>query len=138
MNEYIFDTFEVGLSYSFDVIVSEEMMSYFLAISGDENPMHIDQVYAQNHGYESRLVYGMLTSSFYSRLAGMYMPGKYCILKSVECFFERPVYVGDKLTVSGRVKEKDERFQQALVKAKIVNQIGKTVSKANVLVGFYE
>jgi 3-hydroxybutyryl-CoA dehydratase len=80
----------------------------------------------------------MLTASLYSTLAGMYLPGEKCILKSVETYFQNPVYVGDILNVSGVVKEKDERFQQVTVKAKITNQNGKTVSKATILVGFYE
>lgn len=138
MNEYKFDSIAVGDNECFEVTISEDKMSLFKDISGDINPMHIDDNYAQKHGYSSRLVYGMLTASFYSTLVGVYLPGRFCILKSVESGFERPVYLGDRLTVSGRVIEKDERFQQLTIKARIVNQEGKTVSKAKILVGFYE
>lgn len=138
MNEYKFNTFDIGIQESFEIEVTEKMIQQFREISGDENPMHLDELYAQEHGYEHKLVYGMLTSSFYSKLAGMYLPGRYCILKSVESFFQNPVYVGDILKISGKVKDKDDRFRQATVKAKITNQFGKTVSKANILVGFYE
>lgn len=138
MNAYAFEDFEVGLSASFTVEITEKMMERFYEICRDKNPMHMDEEYAVKHGYKSRLVYGMLTAAFYSRLAGMELPGKYCILKSVESFFERPVYIGDVLCVSGRVKDRDGRFRQACVKAKITNQERKTVSKANILVGFYE
>lgn len=138
MNEYCFEKCNIGTSESFAVEVTEEKMDLFCDISGDENPMHMDAEYAKSHGYGERLVYGLLTSSFYSKLVGMYLPGKYCILKSIEVFFERPVYIGDVLIVSGIVKEKDERFMQIRIKAKIKNQFGKTISKANILVGFYE
>lgn len=138
MNTYKFDSFEIGIENSFEVTITEKMLDKFREISGDENPMHLDSIYAKKHGYESRLVYGMLTASFYSKLAGMYLPGRFCILKSVETFFDKPVYIGDTLKITGKVREKDDRFQQALVKAKISNQNGKTVSKANIIVGFYE
>lgn len=138
MNDYKFDTLNIGVDAEFEVIITEKMMLQFREISGDENPMHLDAEYAIKHGYESNIVYGLLTASFYSKLAGMFLPGKYCILKSVETFFERPVYIGDVLRIYGKVKEKDDRFQQATVKAKIINQHNKTVSKANILVGFYE
>lgn len=138
MNEFHFEDFEVGVTASFDTDITENMMKKFLDVCDDTNPMHMDDTYALKYGYSSRLVYGMLTASFYSKLAGCYLPGKFCILKSVESFFERPVYIGDTLTVTGRVKEKDERFKQATVKARIKNQHGETVSKANILVGFYE
>lgn len=138
MKEYRFDDCIIGIRESFTVEVTESMMSLFESVSGDKNPMHLDGEYAKAHGYNDRLVYGLLTSSFYSKLVGMYLPGKYCILKTIEVSFERPVYIGDILTITGRVKEKDERFSQMLVKANIKNQHGKTISKANILVGFYE
>ena len=138
MKDYHFDNCDIGTNASFSVEITETMMALFHDISGDKNPMHMDGDYAQNHGYDGRLVYGLLTSSFYSKLVGMYLPGQYCILKSIEVFFERPVYIGDTLLVTGRVKEKDDRFRQATIKANIKNQLGKTVSKANILVGFYE
>lgn len=138
MNDFTFETFPLGYSEGVVVQVTSKMLQQFREICGDENPMHTDENYAKQHGHDGKLVYGMLTSSFYSQLVGMYLPGRYCVLKSIESFFERPVYVGDTLTVSGKVKDKDERFQQATIKAKIVNQDQKTVSKATILVGFYE
>lgn len=138
MNSFTFDSFQIGEHATFTETITNEKMLQFLSICGDRNPMHMDDEYARSKGYNSRLVYGMLTASMYSTLAGMYLPGEKCILKSVETFFQNPVYVGDVITVSGRVVEKDDRFLQATVKAKIVNQDGKTVSKANILVGFYE
>ena len=138
MNNYNFYDCNIGITETFAIEVTEQMMKLFQDVSGDENPMHMEDEYAKKHGFEGRLVYGLLTSSFYSKLVGMYLPGKYCILKSIAVFFERPVYIGDVLTVTGRVTEKDERFMQVNIKARIKNQFGKTVSKANILVGFYE
>ena len=138
MNKFRFENCDIGTNASFSTEVTENMMNMFHDLSGDENPLHMNESYAKSHGHNGRLVYGLLTSSFYSKLVGMYLPGQYCIMKSIEVFFERPVYIGDKLVVTGRVKEKDERFLQALIKAKIKNHLGKTVSKANILVGFYE
>ena len=138
MNKYVFNDFEVGLEASFEVTITPDKMEHFFAICGDKNPMHMDDAYAIKRGFDSKLVYGMLTASMYSTLVGMYLPGEKCILKSVETYFQNPVYVGDRLTIVGIVKEKDDRFQQATVKAKIKNQKGKTVSKATILVGFYE
>lgn len=138
MNTFNFCEFEIGFKLSFNTEITLDKMNHFFAICGDENPMHMSDEYAQSKGFKSRLVYGMLTASLYSTLAGMYLPGEKCILKSVEAFFQKPVYIGDVLTITGCVAEKDDRFQQATVKAKITNQNGKTVSKANILVGFYE
>lgn len=136
MNKYDFDDFGIGLRADFESTITADKMEHFLSICGDENPMHMTDEYAQRCGFQGRLVYGMLTASLYSTLAGMYLPGEKCILKAVDTYFQSPVYVGDTLKVVGVVKEKDERFRQATIKAKIMNQEKKMVSKATILVGF--
>ena len=145
MNEYRFkdiiskeENKEECTSAEFQVTVTDEMMKKFLDISGDENPLHVDSSFASDHGFKDRVVYGMLTSSFYSRLAGMYLPGKYCLLHSVETSFKLPVFVGDTLEISGFVKVKHEATQTIEISAQIVNQDGKKVGKGKILAGFLE
>lgn len=138
MNDYKFEQFDVGISHSFEVEITEEMMQNFFAITGDNNPMHMDVTYASEHGFQGRIVYGMLTASLYSTLAGVYMPGKYCLLQEVNTSFYKPVYIGDKLIISGVVKEKNDILKRSTIHAKVVNQEGKRVSKAVIMVGFYE
>ncbi len=120
----------------FKVTVTEDMMRKFYEISGDDNPLHMDPVFAGEEGFADKVVYGMLTASFYSKLAGVYLPGKYCILQAVESSFHAPVYVGDELTVSGFVKAKHETTQVIEISAKIMNQEGKKVGKARIQAGF--
>ena len=119
----------------FTVTITKEMMEKFLDITGDVNPLHNDADYARSKGFNDRVVYGMLTSSFYSTLAGVYLPGKYCLLHSVESSFRLPVFVGDTLTVSGFVKTKFETTKTMEIAAQIVNQEGKKVGKAKILAG---
>lgn len=139
MNSYKFDDIVVNETKAdFKVIVTSEMMDMFLAISGDNNPMHIDSNYAQGKGYLDRLVYGMMTASFYSTLVGVYLPGKNCLLQEVESSFYNPVYIGDTLVISGKVTEINESLKRLVISAKIVNQNKKRVSKAKIKVGFLE
>jgi acyl dehydratase len=143
MNEYTIDQIisqqedkASATKASFEVTVTSEMMDRFYEISGDNNPLHMDANFARERGFADRVVYGMLTSSFYSTLAGVYLPGKYCLLHSVDSSFHAPVFVGDKLTVSGVVKIKYETTKTIEIAAKIVNQDGKKVGKAKILAGF--
>ena len=85
--------------------------------------------------YDSCVVYGMLTASFLSTLAGVYMPGKWCLLQGVETSFVKPVFRGDVLTIRGKVGEKHDAFKQIEIKARIVNQEGKCVCRAKVKAG---
>ena len=143
MNEYTFESVisqrqdkDNATCAEFEVCVTKEMMDKFYELSGDDNPLHRDEAFAKLMGFQDRVVYGMLTASFYSRLAGVYLPGKYCILHSVESSFHAPVYVGDTLTVSGIVKNKFESTRVLEISAKIVNQNGKKVGKAKISAGF--
>lgn len=138
MNEYKFKDLTVGLSESFECVVSQDKLSMFKAISGDFNPLHNDEDFAIQYGFDGKVVYGMLTASLISTMGGVYLPGKYCLIQQVESKFLLPVYVNDILTVKGTVKELNEAVQRASIAIEIRNQKKKKVLKATLDVGFLE
>ncbi len=135
MQEYRISELEVGHSESFASVITAEMMEQFLAISGDVNPLHLNEPYAKAQGLKGRVVYGMLTASFYSTLVGVHLPGKFSLLHSIEIQFSKPVFVGDALIINGKVSEVDERFRHIVVKAGIKNQNGESISRAKIKIG---
>ena len=135
MNSYKFDDISVGLEEHFSVKVDADKLDKFLEISGDTNPLHTDSEYSKSNGFLDRVVYGMLTSSFYSTLVGVYLPGKYCILHGIDIQFSKPVYIGDTLKISGKVTYINEAYKQIEIKAIVKNQDDKKVSKATIKVG---
>ena len=135
MNKYKFEDIKIGLLESFNTKINSSMMDKFLDISNDVNPLHIDKEYAKDKGFPDRVVYGLLTSSFYSTLVGVYLPGKYCILQGIDIQFSKPVYIDDELKISGKVSYINEAYKQIEIKATIVNQENKKVSKATIKVG---
>ena len=136
MNKYTFEQLSIGQSESFEVTVTSEMMKHFLEISGDGNPLHNDEEFAKEQGYEHKVVYGLLTTSFISKLVGVLLPGEKCLLQGVEVKYLRPVYVGDTLTVTGTVDELHESVKRASIKVSISNQNNKKVVKGKAEVGF--
>ena len=118
-----------GLSESFTVTVTAEKMAQFCALSGDVSPIHIDPDYAASRGYPGRVCYGMLVAAFFSTLAGVCLPGEHCLLHEVDAKFVRPVFIGDRLTVTGTVEEVNETFREITVKYTITNQDGKKVTR---------
>ena len=129
MNHFTLEEIQPGLTQEFCVTVTSEMMDQFYAISGDNSPIHMDADYAAQRGYPGRVVYGMLGASFFSTLAGVYLPGEHCLLHSVECKFAKPVFIGDTLTISGKVTEVNETFREITIKAVITNQNGVKVTR---------
>ena len=98
MNEYKFSNIEIGLEESFEVKIDASKMDKFLDISNDINPLHVDSNYAEKKGFPGRVVYGLLTSSFYSTLVGVHLPGKHSFLQGIDIQFSKPVYIGDTVT----------------------------------------
>ena len=135
MNHYRLADLTPGVTESFTVTITEEMMAQFYAITGDNSPIHMDADYAAGRGYPGRVVYGMLGASFLSTLAGVYLPGEHCLLHGVDLKFAKPIFIGDTLTVTGVVDEVNDTFREITIKASIVNQDGKKVTHAVIRAG---
>ena len=135
MNTYTYDQIEVGHKESFTVKITEEEMDKFREITGDVNPLHADAGYAKDKGHPDRVVFGMLTASYLSTLAGVYLPGEHSLIHSVKTKFSGAVYPGDELTIEGTVTEKNDTFELIIVKAVIKNQNNEKVCKAELQVG---
>ena len=137
-NKYNLSDLVIGMEESFQVVVTQKMQDSFRELTGDINPMHIDKDYANSAGYNDRLVYGMCTASFYSTLVGVYLPGEKCLFHECSVAWPKPVYVGDELTVIGKITEIDHRYRRVKIKASIINQNGEKVSRATLTVGVRE
>ncbi len=138
MNEYTIDQIEVGMSEKFSKTVTKEMEDGFRLITGDENPLHQDDLYAKeisDGGFKGHVSFGMLTASLLSTLAGVYLPGKYSLIHSIEDIsFKKPVYVGDELTVTGEVTDKNVDLKLIMIKVDVKKQDNSTVCKAKMKV----
>lgn len=135
MNSYTLSDLAPGMAESFTVTVTAQMMEQFYAITGDNSPIHMNEEYAAGRGYPGRVVYGMLGASFFSTLAGVYLPGEHCLLHSVESKFVKPVLIGDTLTITGTVDEVNDTFGEITIKAVITNQAGKKVTRGLIKAG---
>ena len=135
MNTYTYEQIEVGHKESFTVTVTKEDMDKFREITGDINPLHRDVDHARAHGHKDCVVFGMLTASYLSTLAGVYLPGEHSLIHSVKTKFSGAVYPGDVLTIEGTVTEKNDTFSIIILKVVIRNQEGSKVCKAELQVG---
>ena len=137
MKEYQFSDLRIGMTESFSHVVTTEQEESFRKITGDLNPLHRDDAFARESGpgkFKKHVTFGMLTAAFYSTLAGMYLPGKYSLIHSLEIKFIKPVYAGDTLIITGTVAGLQEELKLLEIKARIENQEGQCVSKARIRV----
>jgi len=128
---------KAGLSSGFNVQISREMIAVFGQLSGDLNPLHVNRDYALTSGYDDQVVHGMLTSSLYSRLVGMHLPGKFSLLQAIEITFREVVYPGDKLDIEGSIADMSVATHTVRLSARI--RRGETLlSTARIRVGMLE
>ena len=122
MNDYTISDISIGMKESFFVSITDSMMHKFLDITSDENPLHLNEDFARQRGFNNKVVYGMLTASMISTLGGCYLPGRNCLIQGIEIKFVKPVYVGDVLEVIGEVSKVDYDLRYLENKVTIKNK----------------
>ena len=91
---------KVGDSASITKSFSDEDVRKFAEISGDKNPVHLDDEYAAQTQFKKRLVHGMLTAGLISAVLGTDLPGEGSIYLSQSINFQAPVFIGDTITAT--------------------------------------
>lgn len=116
---------EVGMIASYSQTITDSDVKFFSGISGDKNPVHMSDEYAQNSRYKKRIAHGLLSASFFSSLFGTKLPGEGCVYAAQNLQFKRPVYIGDTVTASVEVVRLDIQRRRVFFKTicKVKNRI---------------
>ena len=122
---YALEDLSVGMTDAYEHVVTETDVVQFADISGDHNPVHLDEAYARTTRFKGRIVHGMLTASFLSTTIASRLPGPGTIYLTQNLSFRAPVRIGDK--VEARVTVVDIIRDKARVVLKTVCRVGDTV-----------
>jgi 3-hydroxybutyryl-CoA dehydratase len=117
-----FDDIEIGGVYEFKKTFCKEDLDTFSLLSGDLNPLHLDEEYAGKTIFKKNVVFGMLSSSLFSALVGMHCPGKKALYLSQTLNFRKPLFLETEITVRGTVVEKNKNFKVIKIKTEILDQ----------------
>ena len=126
MGEYVertYDSIEVGEKASFTKTVTQPDVTLFAGISGDFNPMHVDQVYASKTQFKTRIVHGAFTGALISACLGMKLPGPGCIYGGQTIRFTNPVHIGATVSAVAEVTEKYTKKDGKLKFLKIKTEV---------------
>ena len=134
LSEYTLDEIKVGLKKKFQVTITESMLNDFAKLSGDYNPLHMNEEYASSTSFKKRICSGMFLASFFSRLVGMYLPGKHALHISQSSDFISPCFIDEKITVEGEVIDKSLATKIIKLKTTITNESDKTIIDGNAVV----
>lgn len=90
-------TIEVGKSSSYEKVIKMSDVEDFARITGDFNPIHLDEIVAKQSIFGDRIVHGILVTGMISKIIGMDMPGEGTIYMEQNVKFRKPVKIGEKL-----------------------------------------
>ena len=128
-----FDQLNVGDTGKFAKTVTDADIYLFAGVTGDLNPAHIDEDYAQGTFFKTRIAHGMLSAGFISAVIGTRLPGPGTVYMRQTLDFLAPVRIGDTVTATVEVVEKLER-KRVRLKTTCTNQEGVTVLEGEALV----
>ena len=106
-NKIAIEEIITGMEVSYSQTITDTDIKDFAGVSGDRNPIHMDDIYAKQSRYKKRIAHGLMSASYFSALFGTKIPGEGCVYVAQSLQFKRPVYINDTVTATVIVKEID-------------------------------
>ncbi|MFO7876458.1 MAG: MaoC family dehydratase [Desulfovermiculus sp.] len=128
------DELQVGERAEFSKTVSETDIYVYAGVSGDMNPAHINEPYAQQTMFKTRIAHGMLPAGFISAVLGTKLPGPGTIYLKQDLAFKAPVHIGDTVTATVEVVDINTEKRRVTLKTTCTNQEGTVVIDGQALV----
>ena len=125
---------KVGQSYEESFVITAELIERFADVTGDHNPIHLDEDYAGRSIFKQRVAQGMLQAGLLSGILGCHFPGVGTIYLSQTLKFLKPVFIKDQITLRLKVLEMVNEKNQVRLETLFTNQKGEAVITGEALV----
>ncbi len=129
-----YEEIQIGDEAFFAKTITETDVYLYAGISGDFNPLHVDEEYAKKTEFGKRIAHGGLAASLVANILGMKLPGLGTVALEVTQKFRSPVFFGDTVTIKAKVIQKIERMKTVKISLLWTNQRGEVVSKGHCIV----
>ncbi len=117
---YKFEDLSLGMSHETNHVITEKDIELFAEVSGDRNPLHMDEDFASKTPFGQRIAHGALTASYISGILGNNLPGPGSIFVGLSMRFRRPVFIGSEVLVRVEVTEMRERGNRVTLKVSCI------------------
>jgi len=122
-----YNEIKIGDDFEKEFIVTDDKVRTFAKISGDDNPLHVNDDFASKTRFGKRIAHGILITSFISKVIGRDFPGDGTIYVSQQVKFKRPVFINDKGTVRIKILEKNDAKKRMILSTDVYNEDEKKV-----------
>lgn len=126
--------YKIGDSAQLSKIVRDEDIRIFAEVTGDKNPLHLDDQFASKTIFKRRIAHGILTAGLISAVIGSKLPGNGTIYLSQTLNFLAPVYIGDAITAKVEVLQVSKGGKRLRLKTQVINKNGTVVVDGEALV----
>lgn len=127
MKQFTIDEIKLGDQASTKKVFTEKDVLDFADLSTDHNPAHVDKAYAEKTMFKKQIVHGMYVGSLFSAIFGVQLPGLGSIYTKQSLKFTKPVYFGDEIEATVRVKDLNLERNRVVFDCVAKNQNGDTV-----------
>ncbi len=131
---YTYEELEIGMTAAFTKTITETDVYLFAGISGDFNPMHMNEEFAKTTPFGTRIAHGALPQCLCAPVLGMKLPGLGTVALEITTRFKAPTYFGDTITCIGEIIEKLEDRKWVRMSLTWTNQEDKLVAEGQALV----
>jgi 3-hydroxybutyryl-CoA dehydratase len=124
-NKINIDDIKIDMEVSYSQTITDADVKAFSGLSGDKNPVHMDDAYAEKSRYKKRIAHGLMSASYFSALFGTKIPGEGCVYVAQSLRFKRPVYLEDTVTATVIVTNIDLKKRRVFFRTicKVQNKI---------------
>ncbi|MCD6298102.1 MAG: MaoC family dehydratase [Deltaproteobacteria bacterium] len=129
-----YDELQIGEDASFSKTITETDVYLFAGISGDFNPMHVNEEFAKTTPFKTRIAHGVLPQSLIAPVLGTKLPGLGTVAVEISCRFKAPTFFGDTITAKAEVAEKLEKKRWVRMALTWTNQRGETIAEGEAVV----
>lgn len=129
-----YEELEVGMSASFTKTITETDVYLFAGITGDFNPMHLNEEFAKTTPFKTRIAHGGLPQGLIAPVLGMKLPGLGTVALEITTRFKAPTFFGDTVTATGEISEKLEDKRWVRMTLTWTNQKDEVIGTGTALV----
>lgn len=115
-----YEDIAIGAVYEFERMITATDIERFADLTGDRNPLHVDESFGRQSPFGQRVAHGMLTASLFSTLIGMHCPGERALYLSQTIQFRNPLFIGDAVTVRGTVIARSDAARMITMRMEVL------------------
>lgn len=115
-----YEDIAVGAVVEFSRTITAEDVVRFVELTGDMNPLHVDDAFGARSAFGQRVVHGMLLAGLFSTLIGMHCPGERALYLSQTLAFRKPAFIGDAVRVRGIVTAKSDATRVITLRTEVL------------------